>query len=112
MGAFCCICIQRNLKSVLNLGLSFDDTRVLGCFPVCCAPDSGAHRFIVDSVWGFVCVGETRLAPDSLGHCYSVLVGHSVQQWMILTGDRRTDASPDIIISRGMSKPSLATGLL
>lgn len=57
---------------------------------LCCAPDSGAHRFIVDSVWGFVHVGETRLAPDSLGHCYSVLVGHSEQQWMILTGE--TDA--------------------
>lgn len=93
----------------MNPGLGFDDARGLGCFPVRCAPDSGAHRFIVDSMWGFVHVGETQLAPDSLGHCYSVLVGHSEQQWIILTGDRRTDASPDIIISRGMS---LAMGLL
>lgn len=76
---------------------------------LCVVPQTLRHTdSLLIIVWGFVHVGETQLAPDSLGHCYSVLVGHSEQQWMILTGDRRTDASPDIIISRGMS---LATGL-
>lgn len=78
---------------------------------LCDVPQTLEHTDSLLIAYGALCMWVKPSWPLTpwVIHCYSVLVEHSEQQWIILTGDRRTDASLDIIISRGMS---LAMGLL